>query len=119
MANDAAAAIPAEAATSGAAHETHDHPNYMAVFWALLVLTVVEVAVPYVWHTGAIKIIMLGGLGAAKAGLVGWYFMHLKFELPNLKLIVCVPLVFATILALGVIWDAGALYAKMQAAIGG
>jgi cytochrome c oxidase subunit 4 len=113
MATAAAAAAP----VGHGAGEKHAHPNYMAVFWALLALTIVEVFTPILLPTGGFKIFLLSGMAAAKAGLVAFYFMHLKFELPNLKVMVATPLVFATVLAFALLWEATALYDKMQNAL--
>ena len=63
--------------------ETQEHtiPNYMAVFWWLLGLTVAEVAWAVIPHRSEF-VLAAGIVGAAiiKAVLVALYFMHLKFE---------------------------------------
>ena len=63
--------------------ETQDHaiPNYMAVFWWLLGLTVAEVGWAIIPHRSEL-VLAAGIVGAAiiKAVLVALYFMHLKFE---------------------------------------
>ena len=70
----------------------HTEPNYMAVFWWLLALTVLEIAVIYMPVARMIIVILLIGLALSKASLVGLYFMHLKFERLTLGLIALTPL---------------------------
>jgi len=76
----------------------HKHPNYMATFWYLAILTVVEIAVIYMplakFTIGA----LLCALALGKATLVAMYFMHLKFETRTLGLVAVTPLVIATLL---------------------
>jgi cytochrome c oxidase subunit IV len=59
------------------------HAPYMKVFWSLLVLTVLEYAYAR-FLEGRISFVgLVAGLmvlAITKAFLVGWYFMHLKFE---------------------------------------
>lgn len=72
-----------------AAHD-HDHdekfsfvgrtfnvPVYTGVFILLGILTVIEVALSRLEHSGLITIIMLV-LSIIKAGLVVWFYMHLN-----------------------------------------
>ena len=88
--------------------EDHKHPNYMLIWVVLLVLTVLEVAVaffPQWFPEGGDGIIistiaLLLGMAFVKAGLVAWYFMHLKFEQKNFVLIVSFPLVLACVLVI-------------------
>jgi cytochrome c oxidase subunit IV len=59
------------------------HAPYMKVFWSLLVLTVLEYAyarflesrLPFAYLVAGLMV-----LAIIKAFLVGWFFMHLKFE---------------------------------------
>ncbi len=87
--------------------EDHKHPNYMLIWVVLLVLTVLEVAVAFFpkWLPDTERIIgitifLLLGMAFVKAGLVAWYFMHLKFEQKNFVLIVSFPLVLACVLVI-------------------
>ena len=84
--------------------DDHKHPNYMLIFFALLVLTVAEVVVAFfprwfenTWIIPA-TIISLVVMAFVKAGLVGAYFMHLKFEKPAFIVIVCFPLILMVFL---------------------
>ncbi|HXH84293.1 MAG TPA: cytochrome C oxidase subunit IV family protein [Candidatus Tectomicrobia bacterium] len=76
----------------------HAHPNYMAIFWWLAVLTVIEIAVVFL-PAGKLTIgILLCALAVAKASLVAMYFMHLRFETRTLGLIALTPLAIGTLL---------------------
>ena len=66
-------------------HDSHAHhaPNvkaYLAVFGALLCLTVVTVVISYFRLPIAIAVVLAMAVAAVKAGLVGAFFMHLKGE---------------------------------------
>lgn len=77
---------------------THSEPNYMAIFWWLLALTIAEVAVTY---TGLPKMVMgflLISMALSKAALVAMFFMHLKFERVTLGMIAVTPLVICVFL---------------------
>jgi cytochrome c oxidase subunit 4 len=80
-----------------AAHET---PNYMAIFWWLAGLTVVEVGYSTVLphRYKALLIIGLVGFAIVKASLVALYFMHLKYEPKALGRIVSSTLILGCIL---------------------
>lgn len=82
---------------SHADHGEHEHkPNrkeYYVIFVALLVLTILEVAVAQV--PGISKTLMrlsLVGMALAKAGLVAMFYMHLKHETKIMRLTVAIPL---------------------------
>ena len=57
---------------------THAHPSYMAIFWWLAVLTVLELAVLFTGLPKVVVVILLCSLALAKASLVAMYFMHLR-----------------------------------------
>jgi cytochrome c oxidase subunit 4 len=84
----------------------HKHPNYMAIFWMLAVLTVVEIGVVFLPFGKLINGTLLTALAVGKAALVGMYFMHLKFETRTLGLIALTPLVIATLLVFVILPDA-------------
>ena len=69
----------------------HEEPNYMAIFWWLLGLTIAELAVAYMGLPKALMIASLVGLAIAKAALVAMYLMHLRFERRTLGLIALTP----------------------------
>ena len=84
---------------------THTHPNYMGIFWVLLVLTVVEVGLTFL----ALPKMLLGSLlvilAVWKAALVAMYFMHLKFEPKTLAMIAIVPFVLCLFMILMLLPD--------------
>ena len=83
-------------------HRTH--PRYMLIWLYLALLTVAEVALafelPFSQNT---KLILLLVLAVWKAALVGLYFMHLKFERWNVRVLALVPLPLAAIFILAAI----------------
>jgi cytochrome c oxidase subunit IV len=87
-------------------HATEAHAPYLKVWAALAVLTVIEY-----YYASTFKhffLILLGGLlfwAVIKAGLVGWYFMHLKFEGNWVYILIIPAFVFATILILALCPD--------------
>ena len=72
---------------------THTHPNYMGIFWVLLVLTVIEVALTLLGLPKLLLGALLVILALWKAALVAMYFMHLKFERRTLAIIAVVPFI--------------------------
>jgi len=76
----------------------HKAPNYVAVWAALAVLTMVELAVVYVGMPRHVMIVTLVALALWKALLVALYFMHLRFEPKRLLYVVLAPLPLALIL---------------------
>lgn len=80
------------------------HPPYLLIWLYLALLTVAEVALafelPFSQNT---KLILLLVLAVWKAALVGLYFMHLKFERWNLRVLALVPLPLAAIFILAAI----------------
>jgi cytochrome c oxidase subunit 4 len=61
--------------------EVESHAPYLKVWAALLVLTLIEYWYAH-WFKDTFATLVLGLMfwACIKAGLVGWYFMHLKFE---------------------------------------
>jgi cytochrome c oxidase subunit 4 len=84
---------------------THDEPNYMAIFWWLLALTLLELGVIYVPVHRIAIIVLLVALAISKAVLVALYFMHLKFEKVTLGLIALSPFVLCVFLILMLLPD--------------
>ena len=95
-------------------HAEHHGPSYMAIFWYLAVLTVIEIAVIFL-PIGKLAIgVMLVALASAKAALVALYFMHLRFETKTLGYIALTPVVIAALLVLVLLPDS--LYMPHQTA---
>jgi cytochrome c oxidase subunit 4 len=84
----------------------HKHPNYMAIFWLLAVLTVVELIVVFLPFGKMVNGTLLCALAVGKAAVVAMYFMHLKFETRTLGLIAITPLAIATLLVFVILPDA-------------
>ena len=78
--------------------EGHKHPNYMAIFWWLAILTVIELAVIYLPVSKVTIAVLLCVLAVTKAALVAMYFMHLRFEAKTLGWVAITPLAIATLL---------------------
>ena len=77
----------------------HSHPNYIGIFVMLAVLTAGELGVAFLGHWPKMLIILiLVGLAVWKALLVALYYMHLKFEKWNLRMLAIVPIPLALIL---------------------
>ena len=91
-----------QAATTEGHDENEEHGGhgnmvgtYVTIFLILGFLTVLEVFVPEVYSSewdATLKMLLLCILAFAKAMLVAWYFMHLKWEKPWLKWIAAMPL---------------------------
>ena len=77
-----------------------EHPKYMNIFWWLLALTIIEVAVAIPEYSVVLKAILLIGLACSKAALVAIYFMHLKFERKTLAVIVITPFLICVFLVI-------------------
>lgn len=92
----------------------HKHPNYMAIFWYLAILTVVEIAVIYMPLAKFTIGVLLCGLALGKAALVAMYFMHLRFETRTLGLVAVTPLAIAMLLVFLVLPDGYAVMKKSQ-----
>jgi cytochrome c oxidase subunit 4 len=92
----------------------HRHPNYMAIFWYLAILTVIEIGVIYL-PLGKFTIgVLLCALALGKAALVAMYFMHLRFETRTLGMIAIVPLLIATLLIFLLLPDGFAVIKKTE-----
>jgi cytochrome c oxidase subunit IV len=89
------------------ASTTHTHPNYMGIFWVLLVLTIVEVALTFLGLPKLLLGSLLVILAVWKAALVAMYFMHLKFERRTLAMIAVVPFILCLFLILMLLPDIG------------
>ncbi|HEX9663026.1 MAG TPA: cytochrome C oxidase subunit IV family protein [Candidatus Binatia bacterium] len=83
----------------------HKEPNYIGVFWWLLVLTVIEIAVIYMPIAKFAIAVMLIVLAVTKAALVALYFMHLKFERITLGWIALSPFILCVFLILMLLPD--------------
>ena len=94
-------------------HAKHG-PSYMAIFWYLAVLTVVEIAVIYL-PIGKLAIgVLLVALASTKAVMVALYFMHLRLEVKTLGYIALTPVLIGVLLVMVLLPDS--LHAPHQTA---
>jgi cytochrome c oxidase subunit 4 len=80
------------------AHAPHGYKQYMMIWVWLLVMTVLALGVGYTSIPHAVKALLLVGITLAKIGLIGAFFMHLKFERMNLVMLTFSPIVLSIIL---------------------
>ena len=93
------------ATTAGTPHVSRK--QYLMVFLALTILTVLEVGIVYVPGIGKFGLgSALVLLALAKAWTVGWFFMHLNHETRHLKLTVALPFLFPALYAFVLIAEA-------------
>lgn len=83
----------------------HKKPNYAAIFWALFILTVLEITIANMPFEKILVIFILIFLAIIKASLVALFYMHLKFEKLIIYVIVLFPLFLAVILTVIVLAD--------------
>ncbi len=84
------------------------HAPYMKVFWTLLVLTVLEYAYARFLEGRLSFVALVAGLmvlAITKAFLVGWFFMHLKFEGRWVYLLLVPACLLAVIVVTGLVPD--------------
>ena len=84
----------------------HTQPQYGKIFWALLILTILELTVANLHLAKSVTILTLVFLAIVKAALVALFYMHLKFEKLLLYIIITIPLILSFILTLLVMTDA-------------
>ena len=95
------------------AHEPEVHASHplgygllVAIWAALMALTVTTVAVAQV-DLGFLNIVVALGVASAKASLVIFVFMHLKYENRTLKGMVALAFVILAIFIGFTFWDVG------------
>ena len=105
---------PAHGHTEQAPH--HEIP-YVAVFFALVGLTIVTVAIAmHRFEVEAINVLLALVVASIKGSLVGLYFMHLKFEGKLIYLIFIVPLGLCVLLVMALIPDVVLTHANSKSA---
>ncbi len=76
----------------------HKRPNYILIWVYLAVLTAAELALAFELPISRnLKLLLLLALAVWKALLVALFFMHLKFEKWNLRILAIIPLPLALI----------------------
>lgn len=83
-----------------------DRKLYVKIFFALLILTIIEVGVAYLPISTPLMVSALVGLAIVKATLVALFYMHLSHETKVLKLTVLIPLSLPVFYAVVLIADA-------------
>jgi len=91
-----------------------DRKQYLKIFIALFVLTIVEVLivdVPWLEDRKGMMILALTALAVYKAFLVLWFFMHLKHDAKPMRIGIIYAALFPVLYALGLIaegiWRSG------------
>ena len=84
---------------------THSSANYLKIFYILLALTIVEVAIVYLHLPKVLLVSLLVALAVWKAALVAMHFMHLKFEKTTLMVIALSPFLLCVFLILMLLPD--------------
>ena len=93
--------------------EEHQWPNYLLVWFILLLLTGISIVAsllvvnfaPYLWRALLVFLFVLAGV---KALLVVFNFMHLKFEAKYLWILCAIALCFVVFFLLGTVSDIAA-----------
>ncbi len=82
--------------------DVESHAPYMRVWAILAILTLIEYFYAMIFKDHFLSLVLgLVCLALVKAGMVGWYFMHLKFERKWVYLLIipaCVMAVFLTLM---------------------
>jgi cytochrome c oxidase subunit IV len=79
----------------------HKRPNYILIWVYLAVLTAAELALAFELPISRnLKLVLLLFLAVWKALLVALFFMHLKFERWNLRIMAIIPIPLALIFLL-------------------
>ena len=82
----------------------HKHPPYLLIWVYLALLTAAELALAFELPIDRnLKLVLLLGTAVWKALLVALFFMHLKFERWNLRILFIIPLPLAALLILAAI----------------
>jgi cytochrome c oxidase subunit IV len=85
------------------------HPNYMAIFYLLCILTVVEIGFTFLPLPKFTIGVLLVAAALGKATLVALYFMHLRFEVKMLSVIAFTPLLICVFLVFMLLPDLGGI----------
>jgi cytochrome c oxidase subunit 4 len=89
-----------------AEHAAESHAPYMKVWSGLAILTLVEYYYASIFKSHFL-ILLLGLLllAVVKAGMVGWYFMHLKFEGNWVYILIVPAFILAAVIVLALTPD--------------
>ena len=82
-------------------HSTHPSPRkYLMVAFALVVITAIEVGIFYIESIGKGIIPILFFLSAVKFGLVGMFYMHLRYDSRLFSIFFITGLILASLVSL-------------------
>lgn len=95
-----------DAPTGTATSHTDHRKDYFRIFWVLLVLTIIEVAVSYAKIDKRVISTVMIALALSKASFVGLYYMHLRYERRSLLWLAFIPLPLAGFYAVFLMLDA-------------
>lgn len=87
-------------------HRHHKMAQFFYVWFALLVLTGIEVYLGYQNMEPVRMLTLLMGLSIVKAALIIGYFMHMKFEMSRMRRLTMGSLVFCLVMMLVILPDA-------------
>jgi len=105
MTTHAASRMPDEPHGHTEATPHHQVP-YVLIFFALLVLTAVTVAIAFIkFPTELINVLLALAVACVKGSLVALFFMHLKFEGKLIYIMVIVPLILCVLIIFALIPD--------------
>ncbi len=85
--------------------QSHAHPNYLAVWVYLLVMTVMELGVAFLPWPKQVLLLLLLALAIWKALLVALFFMHLRWEGNRMRLFAVAPLPLTVIVVVAVLTE--------------
>ena len=86
--------------------EVESHAPYMKIWFILAVLTGVEYVYAMIFKDHfPLLVVGLMSLALVKAAMVGWYFMHLKFERRWVYLLIVPACVMAVLVTLALVPD--------------
>ena len=84
---------------------THEHPNYVLIWYWLLGLALVSVLLSALPIPQAVTLFLIFAAACVKAVLVALYYMHLRFERIVIIALLLVPILLFIALLLVVFFD--------------
>ncbi len=84
---------------------THEHPNYVLIWYWLLGLALVSVLLSALPIPQAVTLFLIFAAACVKAVLVALYYMHLRFESVLIIALLLVPILLFIALLLVVFFD--------------
>ncbi|MCZ2130488.1 MAG: cytochrome C oxidase subunit IV family protein [Bacteroidia bacterium] len=88
---------------------SHGKKEVWMVFYILLFLTLIDVAIYFTFHPSTARHLTFIALGVLKGFYIVGTFMHLKYEIKNLVLTILLPLILVVYLIALIIHEGGAI----------